>query len=369
MSFAFIRLLCGSLRGSLRGFGPTGARRRPGGRAARWFSLLLAALLTAPATAGTVLERVKSAGVLRCGVSEGIAGFSQRDAAGRWQGFDADFCRAVAAAVVGDGERVQFVPLTAAARFPALQAQRIDLLVRNTTWTLTREAVLRLQFPAVLLYDGQAFMVPAASGITAAAQLRGATVCLEKGTNHLHNLDFYNQHSGLDLKPLVLDAADAVAAAFFAGRCAAYTADGSQLAAVRAAAPGGRGPFVILPERIAEEPLAPVVWEGDPEWTTVVRWVLFALVIAEQEGINRENVAARREHGTGVLARLSGDDKRLLGQSLGIPVRWVVRAVQAVGNYGEMFERNLGAQSPLKLERGPNRPWTDGGLLYAPPID
>ena len=316
-----------------------------------------------------MLDRVKSAGVLRCGVSEGIAGFSERDAAGRCQGFDADFCRAVAAAVVGDGERVQFVPLTAAARFPALQAQRIDLLVRNTTWTLTREAVLRLHFPAVLLFDGQAFMVPGPAGGTTAAQLRGATVGLEKGTNHGRNLDFYNRRTGLDLKPLVLDSAEAAAAALFAGRCAAYTGDGAQLAAVRARVPDGSGPFVIRPERIAEEPLAPVVWEGDPEWTTVVRWVLFALVIAEPGGITRENVRTRREHGSGVLARLSGDDKRLLGQALGIPVGWVVRAVSALGNYGEMFERNLGAQSPLKLERGPNRPWTDGGLMYAPPID
>ncbi len=365
MLFALIRFL----RGLIPGFGLRGSRRRPGRRAARWLLPLLAAFLTNAVTAGAVLDRVKSAGVLRCGVSEGIAGFSERDAAGRWQGFDADFCRAVAAAVVGDGERVQFVPLTAAARFPALQAQRIDLLVRNTTWTLTREAVLRLHFPAVLLYDGQTFMVPSASGITQAGQLRGATVCLEKGTNHGRNLDFYNRRTGLDLKPMVLDSADATAAAFFAGRCAAYTGDGSQLAAVCARAPAGSGPFVLLTERIAEEPLAPVVWEGDPEWTTVVRWVLFALVIAEQEEITRENVTTRRENGSGVLARLSGDDKRLLGQSLGVPVGWVVRTVQAVGNYGEMFERNLGAQSPLHLERGPNRPWTDGGLMYAPPID
>lgn len=332
---------------------------------------LLAVALAAPppADAGEVLAAVKSRGVLRCGVSEGIPGFSQRDANGRWQGLDADFCRAVAAAVVGDGDKVEFVPLKSSERFPALQARRIDLLVRNTSWTLTREAVLKVQFPAVLFYDGQAFLVPAAANITTPDQLNGATVCVEKGTTHERNLARYASRQRLSLTPLVIDSASDVAAAFFAGRCRAYTSDASQLAAARLLAPGGPDRFVILPERISKEPLAPVVWGGDPEWTTVVRWVLYALILAEEYGIARDNLDAMAESGGGQLAWLSDQEKGLLGQALGIAPGWTVRAVKAVGNYGEIYDRNVGRASPLSIERGPNRIWTQGGLMYAPPID
>jgi general L-amino acid transport system substrate-binding protein len=329
------------------------------------------ALTSATALAGEVLAGVKARGVLRCGVSEGIPGFSQQDATGRWQGLDADFCRAVAAAVLGDGERVKFVPLKSSTRFPALQARRIDLLARNATWTLVREAVLQVRFPAILFYDGQAFMVPAGAGIDTPAELGNATVCVEKGTTHERNLRRYAAQRGLSLTPLVIDSATEVAAAFFAGRCAAYSSDASQLAAARTTAPGGPDRYVILPERISKEPLAPVVWGGDPEWATVVRWVLFVLVLAEEEGITRTNLESRLAAGAGQLAWLSQqeEDGGLLAQSLGLDPGWGARAVKAVGNYGEVYARNLGAESPLRIDRGLNRLWTEGGLLYAPPVD
>lgn len=333
--------------------------------------LLLAGLLAVqcPSDAGEVLDTLKARGVLRCGVSEGIAGFSQRDAAGRWRGLDADFCRAVAAAVLGDAERVEFVPLKSSTRFPALQGHRVDLLARNTTWTLLREAVLKVQFPAVLFYDGQGFMVPAAAGIATPDRLNGATVCVEKGTTHEHNLAHYARLRGLTLRPLVIDSANEVAAAFFAGRCAAYTSDASQLAAARLSAPGGADRYVILPERISKEPLAPAVWGGDPEWTTVVRWVLYALILAEEDGITRDNVEAKVAAGIGEMGALTGEEKGLLGKAMGLRSGWAVRAIKAVGNYGEMYDRNVGRGSPLGIERGLNRLWTQGGLMYVPPVD
>ena len=332
--------------------------------------LLLAVLVAASsAVAGDVLDTLKARGVLRCGVSEGIPGFSQRDASGRWTGLDADFCRAVAAAVLGDADRIEFVPLKASARFPALEARRVDLLARNTTWTLTREAVLGVQFPAVLFYDGQGFLVPVSKGIESPPQLDGAVVCLEKGTTHVANLQRYARRQGITLNALVLDSAPEVAAAFFAGRCAAYSSDTGQLAATRLQAPGGPEGYRLLPERISKEPLAPVVWGGDPRWATVVRWVLYALILAEEDGITQANVEAKAAASEGLTGWLSMDEYKLVSQAMGLTRGWGVRAVNAVGNYGEVFERNLGRGSPLGIERGLNRLWTQGGLMYAPPVD
>lgn len=282
--------------------------RLPASEPWRWalvFALALSGL--APAHAGEVLEGVKSRGVLRCGVSEGIQGFSERDASGQWRGIDADFCRAVAAAVVGDPAKVQFLALRASARFPALEAKRIDLLARNTTWTLTREAVLKAQFPAVLYYDGQAFLVSTDSGVASPTDLAGATVCVEKGTTHERSLKEYFGHRGLSVTPLVIDSAREVAEAFFAGRCRAYTSDASQLAAARLRAPGGPQAFSILPERISKEPLAPVIGGGDPQWATVIRWVLYALVLAEEHGATAENLEAVDASGRTPLSRLTAD--------------------------------------------------------------
>ncbi len=319
--------------------------------------------------AGEVLSGVKARGVLRCGVSEDIPGFSERDADGRWRGLDADFCRAVAAAVLSDPEKVDFVPLRASARFPALQTRRIDLLLGNTSWTLTREAVLKVQFPGILFYDGQGFMVPTAANITTLADLDGATVCVEKGTTHQRTLAAFFKAKGWSVEPLVIDSAPKAAEAFFAGRCRAYTSDAAQLAAMRLRAPGGPQAFAILPELISREPLSPVVWGGDPEWTTVVRWVLNVLILAERHGVTRDNLDAVIADQTNPLLWVSDDDRELLAQSMGIPLGWARRVLRAVGNYGEVYERNVGQESPLKIERGLNRLWTEGGLHYAPPID
>jgi general L-amino acid transport system substrate-binding protein len=319
--------------------------------------------------AGEVLGGVKTRGQLRCGVSEGIPGFSERDADGHWRGLDVDFCRAVAAAVLGNPEKLELVPLRASTRFPALQSRRIDLLLNNTTWTLTREAALKLQFPGILFYDGQGFMVAANAGIDTVADLNGETICVEKGTTHQRNLATYFEVNGGSVKPLVIDSASEAAAAFFAGRCRAYTSDAGQLAAMRLRAPENSPTFVILPERISREPLSAVVWGGDPEWSTVVRWVLNVLILAEEHGVTRENLDTVIAENKNALVRRSATERDMIARVLGIEPGWGIRAVRAVGNYGEIYERNVGRDSPLKIERGLNRLWNQGGLHYAPPID
>lgn len=331
-------------------------------------ALIAISLIALPADAGETLALVQSRGVVRCGVSDGILGFSAKDASGRWNGLDADFCRAVAAALLGDAEKVTFVALRSSTRFPALQARTIDLLVRNTSWTLTREATLKVQFPAVLFYDGQGFMVTKKSAVKRAIDLKGATVCVEKGTTHLQHLVDYFGARAMGVKPVVVDSAREVAQSFFAGRCRAYTSDASQLAAARLGAPGGPSAFVLLPERISKEPLGPVVLRGDDDWVTLVRWVLFTLVAAEEFGVTRDNVDAGTKVNDDPRWRRLRDPDRDLAKALGIRGDWAVRAIKAVGNYGEMFERNLGRGSRLNIERGLNRLWTEGGLMYAPPV-
>ena len=329
---------------------------------------LLAAAMVFPAHAGATADGVKARGRLRCGVSEGIVGFSAKDASGRWVGLDADFCRAVAAAVLGDPEKVEFRPLKASERFPALNAGAVDLLARNTTWTMSREVLLNVRFPGVLFYDAQGFMVMASSGVKTAEGLKGTTVCVAKGTTHVEQMADYFNGRGDRIQPLVVDSEIGAADAFFAGKCRAFTSDVSQLAAARLRARGGPRAFVILPERISKEPLAAAVRGGDDDWFMTVRWVLFALIAAEEHGITQANVEAT------VSAARSATVRRLLGyqrqyaRALGVRPDWMVRVIKAAGNYGEMFEHNVGAGSALKLERGLNRLWTQGGLMYAPPL-
>lgn len=335
-----------------------------------WFvGLFLSLSFCSLAKAGALLEAVKKRDLLRCGVSEGIPGFSEQDAKGDWRGLDADFCRAVAAAVLGDAAKVEFIPLKASTRFPALQSRAIDLLVRNTTWSFTREVLLKVQFPAVLFYDGQGFLVPSASGITQPTQLQEAKICVEKGTNHLRNLEDYGAAHGLRWQPLVMDSARETAEAFFSGRCQAYSSDASQLVAVRLWAPSGPDAFRILPERISKEPLGPAVLGGDQDWISLVRWVFYALVLAEETGVTANTIETKLAEGRGSLSRLSQDEKKLLARNLGVTPGWAVRAIKAVGNYGELYDRHFGQRTPLAIERGPNRLWRDGGLIYAPPID
>ena len=328
--------------------------------------ILVAGGWPAAAVAGETLMQVKSRGALRCGVSEGIAGFSVKDGAGQWSGLDVDFCRAVAAATLGGGDKVAFVPLVASARFPTLTSGAIDLLVRNTTWTLGREAGLRIHFAGTLYYDEQRFLVPA-GGVKSAAKLERATVCVEKDTAHERHLAEYSRAQGLNITPLVVDSSEAGAAALFAGRCGAYTADAARLAAALLMAPRGRA-FVILPEALSKEPLGPVVRYGDDEWLTLVQWVLFALITAEETGLTqaRAYTLGSRPAETAARRALGGDAES--GKALGLEADWPLRVVQSVGNYGEMFDRNLGPGSSLKLARGLNRLWSDGGLMYAPPM-
>ncbi|MDQ1240421.1 MAG: ral L-amino acid transport system substrate-binding protein, partial [Thermodesulfobacteriota bacterium] len=319
-----------------------------------WLAVAGVIVMAEAVWGGDVLDRVKARGRLHCGVGENMPGFSERDANGSWSGFNVDFCRAVAAAVLGDGDKVKFVPLTTSMRFPALQAGKIDLLVRNTTWTLEREAFLKVQFPAVLFYDSQAFLVPSKSGITSLAELSGATVCVEKGTTSLQNMKDYFVARGLSVNPMVLDTTSEAAAAFFEGRCSACTGDSSELASVRAQAPGGIQAFKIVPDRISKEPLCPVVWGGDREWATIIRWVVYALILAEEHGITRENADSITSHNDVRVLRMQKGEHSKLAKAMGVPTDWAVRAVKAAGNYGEMFERNLGSGSPLNMERGLN---------------
>ncbi|TDN57801.1 amino acid ABC transporter substrate-binding protein [Paraburkholderia sp. BL10I2N1] len=329
------------------------------------FVFLWAVATDACAAAGDTLAQIRERGILRCGVSEGVQGFSIKDSAGHWSGIDVDFCRAVAAAALGDPSKVAYVPLRASERFPVLEEGMVDLLARNTTWTLLREAALKAQFAGVIFYDMQAFLVRRPGGAQTAGDLKGATVCVEKGTSTQVHLREYSADNQLGIKPLVIDSAIEAREAFYAGRCSAYAADASHLAAVRLQAPGGPQMAEILPERIAQEPLSPVVRGGDQSWLTLVRWVLFALVIAEELGVNRDNVQARLSD-PAVKRALASDDET--DRSLGVERGWMVRAVRSVGNYAEMFDRNLGPRTPLKLERGLNRLWTQGGLMYAPPV-
>lgn len=328
-------------------------------------ALPVALTTDACAADGDTLAQIRARGVVRCGVSEGIEGFSSKDSSGHWSGLDADFCRAVAAAALGDPAKVAYVPLKASARFPALADGIVDLLARNTTWTLLRESALKVQFAGVLFYDTQAFLVRRPGGAQTATGLKGATVCVEKGTSTDAHLREYSADNQLDIKPLVIDSAIEARRAFYAGRCGAYAADLSHLAAVRVEAPDGPQSAEILPERIAKEPLSPVVRSDDPNWLTLVRWVLFTLVAAEELGVTRDNLQARLAD-PAVKRALADDDA--INRGLGVDRGWMVRAVQSVGNYGEMFDRNLGPRTPLKLERGLNRLWTQGGLMYAPPL-
>jgi general L-amino acid transport system substrate-binding protein len=320
------------------------------------------------AEAGDVLTAVRSKGAVRCGVSEGLLGFSLKQANGRWSGLDADFCRAVAAAALGNPEKVIFVPLIASARFLALRSGQIDLLARHTTWTLGREVGLGVQFAGVLYYDGQGFMVARKSGIRKIDSLNGATICVEAETTSEENLQDYFQGRGWKYRPLLFKSLAEVIDAFFAGRCQAHTSDRSQLASVRATAPGGPEAYVILPGEISKEPLSPAVLRGDEEWSTLVRWVLLALIAAEEHGITRDNAQAKQQQKTDPMLQDFFAASSRYSKALGVKPDWVVKTIESVGNYGEIFDRNLGGQSALKLERGLNRLWTRGGLMYAPPF-
>jgi general L-amino acid transport system substrate-binding protein len=331
--------------------------------------ILIAAIIAATfsiANAAT-LDDVKRKGHIQCGVSSGLPGFSSVDDKGVMQGIDAAFCRAVAAAVFGDASKVKFSKLTAKERFAALSSGEVDLLVRNTTWSMHRDTDLGLNFAGVNYYDGQGFLVKKNLGVTSAKQLNGASVCIQAGTTTELNLSDYFRSNGMKFKAITYDTSDQTRSGFEAGRCDVLTSDRSQLAAIRI---GLKNPntAVVLPEVISKEPLGPVVRQGDDQWFNIVRWVLNAQINAEELGLTSSNV--RKNYANSNLPAV----KRILGREgnfggkIGLSNKWAYNVILQVGNYGEVFKRTVGSDSPLNLSRGVNALWNEGGILYAPPI-
>lgn len=333
-------------------------------------TLVLTAMLAATAAcvqAGPVLDAVRARGEVVCGVNTAAPGFSAVDSKGNWTGLDVDTCRAVAAAVLGDAKKVKFVPLSSPQRFAALQSGEIDVLSRNTTWTLTRDASLGAIFAAVNYYDGQGFMVPKKLNVTSAKQLNGATVCIQSGTSSVQTLTDYFAANKMKYKTVMFDTTEATQGAFLSGRCQVYSTDMSDLAGARTRATNPQD-FVILPETISKEPLGPAVRRGDQEWFEIVRWSLFVMLNAEEYGVTRANVdqVAATTKDPEVLRLLGKSDD--MGKMLGLSKDWSYQIIKQVGNYGESWTANFGPSTPLNLPRGLNRLWTQGGILYAPPV-
>ena len=316
--------------------------------------LLCAALWPGLASAGKTLSTLQQRGQILCGVSTGVAGFSAPDAKGQWQGLDVDICRAVAASTLGDANKVRWVPLSAQQRFTALQSGEVDILSRNTTWSLTRDAALGLHFAGVTYYDGQGFMVAKKSKVSSAKQLKNAEICVQSGTTTEKNMSDYFRAQGIKVKPVVFDKFEPSIKAFFSGRCQAYTTDASALAFIRAKEAPNADDYTVLPEIISKEPLAPAVRRGDDEWFAIVKWTVNALIEAEELGITQARVDGLKASPDPAIQRFLGVGEDL-GKSLGLGRDWAARAVKAVGNYGEIFERHLGKDSPLKIDNTPRQ--------------
>jgi general L-amino acid transport system substrate-binding protein len=328
----------------------------------------VAALATAPAHAGKTLDTIKQRGALTCGVNTGLAGFSEADSGGNWKGLDVDICRAIAAAILGDGNKVKWVPLNAQQRFTALQSGEIDILSRNTTWTMTRDVSLGMHFVGVTYYDGQGFMVLTKGKIKTAKDLKGATVCVQSGTTTEKNLTDFARANQLGIKPVVFEKVEAATGAYFSGRCQAYTTDASGLASVRNKEAKDPNEHTILPQLISKEPLGPSVRRGDDEFFAIAKWVVYGLLEAEEYGVTKDNVDKMLASSDDpVVMRLLGKTEDT-GKLLGLDKNWMVNALKSVGNYGEIFERNVGPKTPLNLPRGVNNLWTKGGLMYAMPV-
>jgi general L-amino acid transport system substrate-binding protein len=328
--------------------------------------LALAVVFAAQSATAQTLKSVKDRGILNCGANGTLAGFGLPDAQGKWTGLDVDVCRAVAAAIFNDPNKVKFVPLSAKDRFTALQSGEIDVLSRNTTWTSSRDTSLGLNFTGVDYYDGQGFMVHKSLKVNSALELNGASVCVQQGTTTELNLaDFFRAHK-MTLKSVTFATANEAVKSYDAGRCDAYTTDASGLYAerLRLANPADN---IVLPEIISKEPLGPVVRHGDDQWFDIVKWVLFAMLDAEELGITQKNVDDMLKSTNPAIKRFVGTEGNY-GEQLGLTKDWAVRIVKAVGNYGEAFERNVGKGSPLKIDRGLNKLWNQGGIQYAPPI-
>ncbi|GJE03997.1 amino acid ABC transporter substrate-binding protein [Methylobacterium isbiliense] len=325
-----------------------------------------ASVLSGAAQAQSTLAGIKQKGFLTCGSNPGLAGFGVPDAQGRWTGLDVDFCKALAAAIFNDTSKIRFIPLSAKDRFTALQSGEVDVLSRNTTWSMSRDTSLGLDFPAVNFYDGQGFMVKKKLGVTSAKQLDGASVCTQQGTTTELNLADYFRANKMKYEVVAFATADETFKAYDSGRCDAFTTDASGLYAerLRAANPDDN---IVLPEIISKEPLAPAVRHGDSQWADIVRWTHFAMLNAEEAGVTQANVDQMKGSDNPDVRRILGTEGKF-GEGLGLTNDWAYRVIKLVGNYGEVFERNVGQGSPLKIQRGVNALWSKGGLQYGPPI-
>jgi general L-amino acid transport system substrate-binding protein len=334
-------------------------------------SLAAAAALTCtfalPASAGQTFDAVKAKGFVQCAVNTGLAGFSFSDSQGKWTGLDVDLCKAIAAAMFGDAEKVKFTPTTAQQRFVALQSGEVDVITRNATQTLLRDTSLGFNIAGVNFYDGQGFMVPAKSGLKSAKELNGATICVQPGTTTELNLADFFRKNKMTFKPVLIEKLDELLQAYASGRCDSYTTDASGLAAVRAGQLSGKGEHVILPERISKEPLGPIVRHGDDQWFDLVKWVLMGMIEAEEMGVSQANVDEMLKSDDPAIKRFLGVTPGY-GKAAGVDEKWMYNVIKQVGNYGDSFERNVGKATPLKLERGQNALWTNGGLMYAIPF-
>lgn len=329
--------------------------------------LTLGTVFAINANAGATLDNVKKKGFVQCGISDGLPGFSYADAKGDFHGFDVDVCRAVAAAVLGDAKKVKYTQLTAKERFTALQSGEVDMLSRSTTWTSSRDGAMGIQFTNVAYYDGQGFLVNKKLGVKSAKELDGATFCIQAGTVTELNLSDYFRSNGMKYTPITFDTSDESFKALESGRCDVLTTDQSQLYGQRLklATPDD---FIVLPDVISKEPLSPAVRRGDEDWFTIVRWALAAMLNAEELGITSKNVADMIKSSKNPdIARLLGTEGEL-GKDLNLPNDWAAKIIAQVGNYGESFERNLGTGSDMKIKRGLNALWSQGGLQYAPPV-
>jgi general L-amino acid transport system substrate-binding protein len=318
--------------------------------------------------AGKERDSVKARGQLICGVAVGgIAGFMVVDSQGKWTGMNIDICRAVSAAIFGESEKVKYVPLSGQQRFTALQAGEVDLLSNNSTWTLTRDTALGLDFTGITYYDGQGFMVPKKLGVKSAKELNGASICVLTGSTSELNIADYFRTNKMTFKPVLFEDPDQSRAAFFNGRCDAYSGDQARLYATRVANASNPDDYMVLPEIISKEPLGPVVRHGDNQFADIVRWAQYAMIEAEEYGITSKNVDEMMKSDNPSIKRILGVTPGM-GKALGVDEKWVYNIIKQVGNYGESFDRNVGAGSPLKIVRGQNELWTKGGLQYAPPI-
>src|SRR5881394_4057602 len=327
----------------------------------------LACVAVLPASAGQTFDAVKAKGFVQCAVNTGLAGFSFADSQGKWTGLDVDLCKAIAVAMFGDADKVKFTPTTAQQRFVALQSGEVDVITRNATQTLLRDTSLGFNSAGVNFYDGQGFMVPVKSGIKSAKELNGATICVQPGTTTELNLADYFRKNKMTFKPVLIEKLDELLQAYAAGRCDSYTTDASGLAAVRAGQLSGKGEHIILPERISKEPLGPIVRHGDDQWFDVVKWVLMGMIEDAVFFFKQKTAYEMLKSDDPVIKRFLGVTPGY-GKATGVDEKWMYNVVKQIGNYGDSFERNVGTKTPLKLERGQNALWTNGGLMYAIPF-